>query len=150
MTTLRTKATFTTLAALSLAGTLAGCATATTSGTTSSDASSSSSSSSSGTTASTYKDGTYSATASYQSPGGNENIDVTLTLKDSVITAVKSTVDGTDPDELHYQGEFDKGIAAVVVGKKLDDIQVDKVGGSSLTSEGFNNAVEKIKTSAKA
>ncbi len=149
MTTLRTKAALTTLAAFSMAGTLAGCATATTSGTTTSnDASSSSSNDSSA--ASTYKDGTYDGTASYQSPGGNENITVTLTLKDSVITAVKSTVDGTDPDELHYQGEFDKGISAVVVGKKLDDIQVDKVGGSSLTSQGFNNAVEKIKTEAKA
>ncbi|CAN5136084.1 hypothetical protein BH11ACT2_BH11ACT2_18630 [soil metagenome] len=156
MTTLRTKAALTTLAAFSLAGTLAGCATATTSDagadTSSSDTSSSSSatSSSSSDSSATYKNGTYKASASYQSPGGNEDINVTITLANGVVTAVTTTTDGTSPDEVHYQGEFNKGIAGVVVGKKIDDLQVDKVGGSSLTSGGFNDALATIKSDAKA
>jgi hypothetical protein len=36
-----------------------------------------------------------------------------------------------------------------VVGKKLDDIKVSKVAGSSLTSGGFNQAVADIKTQAQ-
>lgn len=152
MTTLRTKAALTTLAAFSLAGTLAGCATATTSGAaadTSTDSSSSASSSSSSSTA-TYKDGTYTAKGDYQSPEGAEDINVSITLADGVVTAVKTTTDGTSPDEVHYQGAFNGGIAAVVVGKKLDELSVDKVAGSSLTSTGFNAAVAKIKTQAQA
>ena len=35
-----------------------------------------------------------------------------------------------------------------MVGKKLDEIKVSKVAGSSLTSGGFNQAVEEIKTQA--
>jgi uncharacterized protein with FMN-binding domain len=152
MTTLRTKAALTTLAAFSLAGTLAGCATATT-GSGSSDTSSSdtsSSSSSSAATSGSYTDGTYTASATYQSPGGSEDIDVSLTIADGTVTAVKTTTSGTSPDEVHYQGEFNDNIASVVVGKKLDELNVDKVAGSSLTSAGFNDAVTKIKSEATA
>ena len=35
------------------------------------------------------------------------------------------------------------------MGKKLDAISVSKVAGSSLTSGGFNEAVDKIKTEAQ-
>lgn len=149
MTTLRIKATVTTLAAFSLAGTLAGCATATASGDSTNSASSDSSSSSSASTAA-YKDGTYSASADYQSPEGTEDISVSLTIASGVVTAVKTTTDGTSPDEVHYQGEFNNNISSVVVGKKLDQLSVDKVAGSSLTSSGFNAAVTKIKTKAQA
>jgi hypothetical protein len=48
------------------------------------------------------------------------------------------------------QGEFISGIAGVVVGKNIDSIKVDKVGGSSLTSGGFNAAVDAIKADAEA
>ena len=102
------------------------------------------------TTGGDYTDGSYDATASYQSPNGTETIDVELTLADNVITAVTVTGNGTSPDSQRYQGEFSSGIADVVVGKNIDEIQVDKVAGSSLTSGGFNDAVEQIKTEATA
>jgi uncharacterized protein with FMN-binding domain len=95
-----------------------------------------------------YADGTYSASADYQSPNGTETIDVTLTLKDEVITDVKVVGHGTSPDSKLHQGQFSNGIAAVVVGKDIDQITVDKVGGSSLTSGGFNKAVDEIKADA--
>lgn len=47
-----------------------------------------------------------------------------------------------------YQSEFIGGIQDVVVGKNLDDLSVDRVGGSSLTSGGFNAAVAEIRTEA--
>jgi hypothetical protein len=75
---------------------------------------------------------------------------VSLTLASGVVTAVKTTTSGTSPDEVHYQGEFNSGISAAVVGKKIDELSVDKVGGSSLTSDGFNTALDKIKTEAAA
>jgi len=97
-----------------------------------------------------YTDGTYTESADYQAPSGTETVDVTITLVDDVITAVDVTGHASDPQAKVHQGEFASGIAAVVVGKSIDEIQVDKVGGSSLTSGGFNAAVELIKADAAA
>lgn len=97
-----------------------------------------------------YADGTYSATGDYQAPSGTETVEVTITLADGVISDVEVVGEATDPQAKLMQGEFIAGIDAVVVGKSLDEIQVDKVGGSSLTSGGFNAAVETIKADAAA
>jgi uncharacterized protein with FMN-binding domain len=100
--------------------------------------------------ASSYKDGTYTESADYQAPSGTETVDVTLTLAGGVVTAVTVTGHATDPQAKIHQGEFASGISAVVVGKNIDELKVDKVGGSSLTSGGFNAAVAEIKTDAAA
>ncbi|WP_447589312.1 hypothetical protein [Microbacterium lacticum] len=42
------------------------------------------------------------------------------------------------------------GIAGEVVGKDIDDVSVSRVAGSSLTSGGFNDALETIKADARA
>ena len=96
----------------------------------------------------TYTDGTYTESADYQAPSGTETVDVTLTLAGNLITAVEVTGHATDPQAKIHQGEFAGGIAGVIVGKNLDEIKVDKVGGSSLTSGGFNAAVALIKADA--
>jgi uncharacterized protein with FMN-binding domain len=151
-----TKTAATSIAALSLIGTLAGCAAAAdTSTTTDSSSDTGSSDTDSGTTTdatsdATYTDGTYDATASYQSPNGTETIDVELTLADGTVTAVTVTGEATGGDSQRYQSEFSGGIAAEVVGKNIDELSVDKVAGSSLTSGGFNDAVEQIKAEALA
>lgn len=103
-----------------------------------------------GSTGGTYADGTYSATGSYVSPGGPESIEVTLTLTSDVVSAVEVVSNAENPNSVRYQGEFVDGIADVVVGVALDDLEVDKVAGSSLTSGGFNEAVETIKGEAGA
>jgi len=95
-----------------------------------------------------YKDGEYKAEGRYTSPGGKETVGVSLTLAGDVITAVTVTPESTNPNGKKYQGEFADGIAAVVVGKSIDDISVSKVAGSSLTSGGFNDAVDQIKADA--
>jgi uncharacterized protein with FMN-binding domain len=98
----------------------------------------------------TYTDGTYTESGDYQAPSGTETVEVTITLSDNTITAVEVVGDATDPQAKLHQGEFISGIAGVVVGKNIDSIQVDKVGGSSLTSGGFNAAVDAIKADAGA
>ncbi|MEV8239239.1 hypothetical protein AB0O90_03310 [Microbacterium testaceum] len=104
----------------------------------------------SSTTSSTYKDGTYEATGQYATPESVETVDVTLTIADDTITAVEVTGDPQAAESKRYQSEFIGGIKDVVVGKKIDEISVSKVAGSSLTSGGFNKAVDTIKTEAKA
>ena len=99
-----------------------------------------------------YANGEYEATADYQSPNGTETIDVALTLKGDVIQEVTVTGKSVDPspEVLRFQGEFEAGIESVVKGKNIDELDVHRVGGSSLTSSGFNEAIEQIKIKAKA
>ena len=99
--------------------------------------------------ASTYQDGTYTATGSYTSPGGTEEITVTLTIENDVITAATAEGGATKPPSSQYQGEFVDNFAALIIGKDIDDVSLDKVAGSSLTSGGFNAAVETIKSDAQ-
>ncbi|GAA2584247.1 hypothetical protein [Microbacterium binotii] len=118
-----------------------------TSGTPQSTGSSGSDSSSS---SGAYKDGTYTASGSYQTPESVEEISVTVTLADDVITSVEVTGDPQARESQQYQSQFIGGISDVVVGKDIDEISVSRVAGSSLTSGGFNKAIEEIKTEAKA
>ncbi len=105
-----------------------------------------------GTTATSggYADGTYTADGSYQTPESVASVEVTLTLQDEVITAVTVTGSATRGDSAQFQSAFIGGIADLVVGKDIDEISVDRVAGSSLTSGGFNAAIEKIKAEARA
>ena len=97
-----------------------------------------------------YRDGTYTASGSYQTPESVETIDVTLTLGDGVITAVQVTGDPQKRESEQYQGQFISGIGAEVVVKKIDELDVTRVAGSSLTSSGFNAAVAQIAQDAAA
>ncbi|GAC02140.1 hypothetical protein GONAM_45_00170 [Gordonia namibiensis NBRC 108229] len=101
-----------------------------------------------GATGEQYKDGEYTAEGGYISPGGPQKVGVTVTLSNDVITAVSVDTSQTKGPSVEYQGKFAGGISDVVVGKNIDDIEVDKVSGSSLTSGGFNEAIEKIKQEA--
>lgn len=98
---------------------------------------------------SVYKDGTYTATGNYASPGGADSIDVTLTLKDDVVTDVLVIPKGLSPSSKRWEENFAGGIKAEIVGQKIDSIQLDSVSGSSLTPIGFMDALAKIKTQAK-
>jgi uncharacterized protein with FMN-binding domain len=139
---------------------IAGCASATTSnadgtgaaGTSASQpaAATSDAPSTSGSSSVQYKNGTYTASGTYQTPQSVEKVTVSLTLSDDTVTSVKVTGDPQTSETVHYQGEFVAGISSAVVGKKIEDLSVTRVGGSSLTSAGFNDALAKIEAEAKA
>ena len=100
---------------------------------------------------STYKDGTYSVTGSYYSPGGSEEIAVQLTLKNDVI--VSADVQANNPSggtAARYQKIFISNFKPYVIGKKINTVQLDRVSGASLTPHGWNDAVVKIEAEAKA
>ncbi|QTI68445.1 FMN-binding protein [Gordonia sp. L191] len=97
-----------------------------------------------------YKNGTFSATGHYVSPGGPQQIGVTVTLDDSTITKVDLDRSQTRGTSAEFQAKFASGINSEVVGKNIDDLDVHKVSGSSLTSGGFNDAIAQIKSQARA
>jgi len=96
-----------------------------------------------------YTDGTYEAIGNYTSPAQKEEVAISLTLKDGLVT--DATFDGKAVNEISIkmQGKFSEGFSEEVVGKSLDEIALTVVHGSSLTPKGFMEAVEKIKVEAK-
>lgn len=95
-----------------------------------------------------YRDGTYQANGTYQSPNGNENIIVVVELENDVVTDVQVTINPNNPTTANYQGQFADGIGALVIGKDIDTLDVTVVAGSSLTSNGFREAITAIKADA--
>ncbi|GAA3629001.1 hypothetical protein GCM10022200_09500 [Microbacterium awajiense] len=125
---------------------LAGCASATgDGGDTAQDAGDSADGGSAG-----YVDGTYTADGTYATPESVETIVVTVTLADDIVTEVEVAGDPQKSESQQFQSQFIGGIAAEVVGKDIDEISVDRVAGSSLTSSGFNQAIDTIKAEAAA
>ncbi|GAA2240329.1 hypothetical protein GCM10010401_11200 [Rarobacter faecitabidus] len=94
--------------------------------------------------------GTYSATGGYRSPGGQQEVAVSVTLDNGVITAVEVTPQASDATSQAFQEDFAANVADQVVGKALADAKVSKVSGSSLTSQGFNAALDEIAAEAGA
>ena len=97
-----------------------------------------------------YKDGTYTAAGSYFVPNGSEEIGVTVTLKNDVITDAQFIANARRDESQQFQDAFAQGFKTKVVGKTIDAVSLTVVNGSSLTPKGFMDALEKIKTQAKA
>ncbi len=97
-----------------------------------------------------YKNGTYSANGTYNSPGGQDEIAVTVTLVNDIITDATVTSVVADRTSSRYQNRFITGYKQYVVGKNIASVNLTNVSGSSLTPIGFNNALVQIKSQAKA
>ncbi|MEJ7648731.1 MAG: FMN-binding protein [Nakamurella sp.] len=102
-----------------------------------------------GTAGSLFRDGDYASTGRYLTPGGNESIEVTLRVRDGVITAATSRTEALSPTARQFQEQFRVAIAAQVVARPLSSVSVDVVAGASLTSSGFNDALTRIRTEAR-
>ena len=99
---------------------------------------------------SSYEDGTYRATGSYMTPGGTESIELTVVIKDGVISDTSIANNATDPEAVEHQELFSDNYKALVVGKPVGSVSLSRVAGSSLTSNGFNDALDQIKEDARA
>ena len=92
-----------------------------------------------------YTDGEYTVEGVY---GGSKSIIVKATLADDKIKHVEVTPNTTISMSLKLQKSFAQAVPDVVVGKPIDEIHLDKLAGSSRTTQGFNDALEKIKAKA--
>ncbi|MEO8262969.1 MAG: hypothetical protein ABI566_10415 [Pseudolysinimonas sp.] len=97
---------------------------------------------------SAFLDGTYTADGSYQAPSGIESITVELTVVDDVVTAVSTSGHATDHEAQEFQTLFSSAISSEAVGADLATLSVTRVAGSSLTSNGFNSALDDIRSQA--
>lgn len=120
-----------------------------TSATTNSETSTNNLTTSSSNSTGTYKDGTYSSNGQYESPGGDESIDVSLTIKDGKIESSTVAAQAASRESMEYQDDFESNYKKQVIGKDISTLKIGKVAGSSLTSQGFNDALDKIRNQAK-
>lgn len=101
-------------------------------------------------TIASFKNGVYTVIGNYVSPAGPETIGVTVTLSNGIVTDAVVEPHAIAPISQKLQGEFIAGFKQYVIGKKIDEVNVGKVSGSSLTPKGFNDAIDKIEAQAKA
>lgn len=118
-------------------------ATTTSNSTTSANTSTSSSSS--------YKDGSYTATVSYMVPHGNQNtLKATVVVSGGKITSVSTTDDYSDRESSMYVNSFENGVSSDATGQSLGSYNPSQIGGASLTTAAFNDAISQIRTQAQA
>ncbi len=87
---------------------------------------------------------TYTTTLLYESPGGQEENPVTLTIKDGTITNIEIKVLTEIDASIRYQEQFVKELSKVIIGKRLAGLKIDKLSGASLTTDAFNAALLKL------
>lgn len=95
-----------------------------------------------------YKDGTYSAEGTYNTPAGTQKINVKITLSSDIITDAIASNDATDRTSSRYEDLFISSYKQYVIGKNINGLNLKTVSGASLTPKGFNSALGKIREQA--
>ncbi|MFZ1802113.1 MAG: hypothetical protein WAW62_03760 [Candidatus Saccharimonas aalborgensis] len=102
-------------------------------------------------TATSYKDGTYTASSSYNVPhGGQNSIKATITISGGKITAASATNSYTDRESAMYIDSFNSYVNSDATGQSLAGYSPSRIGGASLTTYAFSNAIDTIRAQAKA
>ena len=84
------------------------------------------------------------------SPGGYDQLGVSVTLQNDIITAATVTNMAGDGRSSRYQNAFIGGFKPYVIGQNIASVNLTYVSGASLTPQGFNDAIQQIMTQAKA
>lgn len=89
---------------------------------------------------------TYTGSGTYLTPARTaHDVDVTLTLAaDGTIIDAAVEYDKGDGYSNPNQERFDNAYQTLVIGQNIADVELSAVGGASLTSEAFNDAVAEI------
>jgi hypothetical protein len=84
---------------------------------------------------------TRSETVSYTTPAGTDLVGFSVTVTDGIVTAASATPKAENEISLKRQTAFAAEVSKQVVGKKAKDLNIDAIGGSSLTSGAFETFV---------
>jgi hypothetical protein len=91
----------------------------------------------------------FSSDVTYQTPeNGSETIHVTVSLTGDIINDISFTYDAPKKRESkQYIASFEKSFSASSLkGTKLSDLSLSRIGGASLTTGAFMQAISKIRT----
>jgi|SRR6185369_3362534 len=83
----------------------------------------------------------------YNNPSGSDEIGFTLGIDDKgTITEAKTDVLAANPTSKMRQEAFAAALPSVLVGKDISTLkEVDRVGGSSLSTAAFNSSISALK-----
>ena len=96
-----------------------------------------------------FSDGTYTVEDAYFVMAGlSEPMRTTITLADGVITDASVAFDTQDIHSEYHQRDFSAVYKTQVIGAEITDVPFSRIGGASLTTGGFNDALEKIMSQA--
>lgn len=97
-----------------------------------------------------YKNGVHSTQVTYLTPMRDEYVlDISLTLNNDIITHADITYGQGAENNPIAQG-FEAAYRSEIIGKDIDSLQLSRVGGASLTTGAFNQALVAIKADAKS
>ncbi len=92
---------------------------------------------------------TYKETSSYRTPGNNTyTLNVSMTVEDGTIAAVDIVYDEKGAADANVN-RFDMTYKGFVLGKELEDLELSRVAGASLTTNAFNTALKGIQEQAE-
>ncbi len=80
-------------------------------------------------------------TVSYSNPSGTDTVEFNVTVTDGIITSASATPKADNEISLKRQTAFAAEVSSKVVGKKASDLNIDAIGGSSLTTAAFEKFV---------
>ena len=97
----------------------------------------------------TYTNGTYDTNVSFRTPEDTYQMTVSMTVTSDKISATTVSFDSKGARD-SYSKRFSSAYQSTVIGQDLGTVNVSRVGGASLTTRAFNNAISAIKTQAEA
>ena len=80
-------------------------------------------------------------TVSYSNPSGTDTVEFNVTVTDDIITSASAIPKADNEISLKRQTAFAAEVNSKVVGKKASDLNIDAIGGSSLTTAAFETFV---------
>jgi hypothetical protein len=69
---------------------------------------------------------------------------LTVTVNGSTVTAVSLNQSKSGGTSKNYQSNFENSYKSLVLGKNIKSISLSRVGGASLTTNAFNQAIKSI------
>ena len=102
------------------------------------------------TTPVTYKDGLYQVISTYQVPNGKEHqLFFEVVMRDDLLLGSSVSFGGdTDGTSTKWQTGFLNAYAKEIIGKNISELNLARVGGASLTTGAFNQALAMVKEEA--
>lgn len=97
-----------------------------------------------------YKDGTYSATVAYYVPKGSNDLTAKITVSGGKVTAATVDHNYNDRESGMYIDSFESALQNAVVGKSINGLSLGRIGGATLTTQAFDDALTAVRSEAKA
>jgi hypothetical protein len=88
---------------------------------------------------------TYSTTVNYKVPeGGSQSMGLTVTVNGAVISSISISQSKSGENSKKWQNNFENNYRPLVLGKNIKSVNLSRVGGASITTNAFNQAIKSI------